>query len=312
MLPTYKLYQNDTRPKKDLYFCYNMSLVFNNYDDSIADPVTFKQLAVKDALFLYYKCPQVDKQMQLFSHYNEIMFTLEGGRVIRHGGKSWFLTKHSCILTLKTAYLQELPESTEWRVLAFYFQDNFFRQVIKEYRQYLPLKNLPVPTAEMLIDIHLNETTRAFFYSILPYFSQKSLAPEGLLELKFKELLFNIFLDPSNKNILAYANSLLNLSKTPIWQVLEKNYMFNLSVEQFARMADRSVSVFKKEFYQYYHTTPGRWLTQKRLELAKSYLETGKTNISEVAFSSGFENLSHFSRVFKQKYGVSPLKYKEA
>jgi hypothetical protein len=52
-----------------------MSLVFNNYDDSIADPVTFKQLAVKDALFLYYKCPQVDKQMQLFSHYNEIMFT---------------------------------------------------------------------------------------------------------------------------------------------------------------------------------------------------------------------------------------------
>jgi AraC-like DNA-binding protein len=48
------------------------------------------------------------------------------------------------------------------------------------------------------------------------------------------------------------------------------------------------------------------------LELAKSYLEAGKTNISEVAFSSGFENLSHFSRVFKQKYGVSPLKYKEA
>ena len=287
-----------------------MGLAFNNFDDSIADPVSFKQLAVKDALFLHYMCPQVDKQLQLFSHYNEIMFTLEGGRILHHGGKSWTLHKHSCILTRKTAYLQELPESTEWKVLAFYFKDSFFKEVIEEYRQYLPLKNLPEPSTDMLMEIHTNETTQAFFYSILPYFSQKQPAPEGLLALKFKELLFNIFLDPANNNVLAYANCLMNISSLPIWQVMEKNYMFNLTVEQFARMANRSVSVFKKDFNQYYHVTPGRWLTQKRLELAKSYLESNNKNISEVAFSSGFENLSHFSRVFKEKYGVSPVKYK--
>src|SRR5690606_34379640 len=149
-----------------------------------------------------------------------IMFTLEGGRILHHGGKSWKLSKHSCILTRKTAYMQELPETTEWRVLAFYFQDNFFREVINEYRQYLPLNTLPSPPSDMLMDIHINETTRAFFYSILPYFSQKSPAPEGLLELKFKELLFNIFLDPSNKDVLAHANSLMNVSKTPLWQVM--------------------------------------------------------------------------------------------
>ena len=287
-----------------------MSLVYNNYDDSIADPISFKQLAVKDALFLHYMCPQVDKQLQLFSHYNEIMFTLEGGRILHHGEKSWTLNKHSCILTRKTAYLQELPESTHWKVLAFYFKDSFFREVIEEYRQYLPLNNLPETHAEMLMEINTNETSQAFFYSILPYFSQKTVAPEGLLELKFKELLFNIFIDPLNKNILAYANSLMNITTIPIWQVMEKNYMFNLTVDQFARMSDRSVSVFKKEFNQYYHQTPGRWLTQKRLELAESFLVSGKKNISEVAFSSGFENLSHFSRVFKEKYGVSPLKYR--
>lgn len=287
-----------------------MSLVYNNYDDSIADPVTFKQLAVKDALFLHYMCPQVDKQMQLFSHYNEIMFTLEGGRILRHGEKSWTLKKHSCILTRKTAYLQELPEATEWKVLAFYFQDSFFRKVIEEYRQYLPLKNLPGPPTDMLMEINTNETTQAFFYSILPYFTQKLPAPEGLLELKFKELLFNIFLDPPNNTVLAYANSLMNIYKTPISEVMEKNYMFNLTVEQFARMTNRSISVFKKDFHQYYRTTPGRWLTQKRLELAKSFLEADKKNISEVAFSSGFENLSHFSRVFKEKYGVPPVKFK--
>src|SRR5690606_37214533 len=100
----------------------------------------------------------------------------------------------------------------------------------------------------------------------------------------------------------------MNISKTPIWEVMEKNYMYNLTVEQFARMANRSLSVFKKEFFQYYHTTPGRWLTQKRLELAKSFLDAGKQNIGEVAFNSGFENLSHFSRGFKEKFGVTPTK----
>src|SRR5690606_5767850 len=137
----------------------------------------------------YYKCPQLDKQLQLFSHYNEIMFTLEGGRILRHGGKSWKLSKHSCILTRKTAYMQELPETTEWRVLAFYFQDNFFREVINEYRQYLSLYTPHSPPSDMLMDMHKNETPRAFCYSILPYFSQTSPAPEGLLDLKFKELL---------------------------------------------------------------------------------------------------------------------------
>ena len=286
-----------------------MSIVTNNYDDSIADPVTFKQLAMKDALFLYYRCPQVDKHVQLFSHYNEIMFTLNGSRTMHHNGKSWTLTKHACLFTRKTAYLQELPELVGWEVLAFYFQDSFFRQVFNEYHQYLPLKNLPEPPRDMLIEINVNETTRAFFYSILPYFTQKLPPAEGLLELKFKELLFNIFLDPSNSGLLAYANSIRHLDKTPLWQIMETNYMFNLTIGQFARMAHRSVSAFKKEFFQYYHTTPGKWLTQKRLQHAKLLLETSKKSVSEIAFSSGFENLSHFSRIFKEKYGVSPLQY---
>jgi AraC family transcriptional regulator, exoenzyme S synthesis regulatory protein ExsA len=287
-----------------------MSMVYNNYDDSVANPDAFKQFAVKDALFLHYRCPQVDKHMHLFSHYNEIMFTLEGSRIMHHNGKSWNLTKHSCLLTRKTAYLQELPELVGWEVLAFYFQDSFFRQVINEYRQYLPLKDLPEPPRDMLIEINVSETTRAFFYSILPYFTQALPPAEGLLELKFKELLFNIFLDPSNKNVLAYANSIMDVHKIPLWQIMEMNYMFNLSIAQFARMAHRSVSVFKKEFSEYYHTTPGKWLTQKRLELAKSLLETSDKSVNETATSSGFENLSHFSRIFKEKYGISPVKYK--
>jgi AraC-like DNA-binding protein len=211
----------------------------------------------------------------------------------------------------KTAYKAENYDFEGWEVLAFCFQDDFLRQVFREYRQYLPLKNLPLPPVDMLIEINVNETTRAFFYSMVPYFSQKIQPSEHLLELKFKELLFNIFSDPANADLLAYINSIDDQYKTPLWQVMEANYTFNLAIDEFARIAQRSVATFKREFYEYYHTTPGKWLTQKRLEYAKYLLDTSKKNVGEVADESGFENLTHFSRIFKEKYGLSPINYRK-
>jgi AraC-like DNA-binding protein len=35
-------------------------------------------------------------------------------------------------------------------------------------------------------------------------------------------------------------------------------------------------------------------------------------NVTEIAFESGFEDVSHFSRVFKGRFNVSPLSYRQA
>lgn len=163
----------------------------------------------------------------------------------------------------------------------------------------------------MLIEINVNDTTRAFFYGIVPYFTQTLPPAENLLELKFKELLFNILSDPANINLLAYVSSIADQLKTPLWEVMEANYMFNLTIPDFARLAQRSVAVFKREFYDYFHTTPGRWLTHKRLECAKQLLDRSKKNVSEIVFECGFENVSHFSRIFKENYGISPIQYRK-
>ena len=284
--------------------------MINTYDYKIAHPDIVKQLAVKDMLFTYYRCPQVEKQVNLFIHYNLIVYTLRGKKTVHHGEKSWTLTDNTSLFVRKGAYNQERDDVEGWEVVAFYFQDDFLRQVFNEYRQFLPLKNLPNPSTDMLIEIKVNETTRTFFYGMIPYFSQKIPPSESLLELKFKELLFNIFSNPANANLLAYITSIEDQHKTPLWQVMEANYIFNLSVDEFARIAQRSTATFKREFHEYYRTTPGKWLTCKRLEYAKLLLDASKKNVSEIAYSSGFENLTHFSRIFKEKYGLPPLQYR--
>lgn len=54
-------------------------------------------------------------------------------------------------------------------------------------------------------------------------------------------------------------------------------------------------------------TTPMRWVLGERLRLSKSYLEEGYAkSVTEAAFMVGFNDLSHFSRSFKQRFGQSP------
>lgn len=54
----------------------------------------------------------------------------------------------------------------------------------------------------------------------------------------------------------------------------------------------------------------GRLVLEGRLERCASRLTSGRDSVTEVAMSMGFNDLSHFSRTFRQKYGVSPREYR--
>jgi AraC family transcriptional activator of tynA and feaB len=53
--------------------------------------------------------------------------------------------------------------------------------------------------------------------------------------------------------------------------------------------------------------TPKGWLQSERLIAAYECLSVGKAHsITDIAYSFGFKDLSHFSRAFKNRYGISP------
>jgi AraC-like DNA-binding protein len=285
--------------------------VINTYDFQVEHPEMFSHLAVRDLLFLHYKCPQEEKMVKLYTHFNKIIFVLEGKKMIHHSGKSWMLSTENAVFFRKTAYAQERFQDIEWEVLCFYCPDNYLRKVFLEYRQYLPLKNIPAPPNDMLFEINVNAITRAFFFSIVPYFKEQPKPSENLLELKFKELLFSILSNPSNTKLLAYVNSITGSIKPALCEIMEANFTFNLSLTEFSRISQRSLASFKREFIIVYKTTPGKWLTQKRLDFAKQLLDTSSKNVNEIAYDSGFESSTHFSRVFKEKFGLAPLQYRK-
>jgi AraC-like DNA-binding protein len=113
--------------------------------------------------------------------------------------------------------------------------------------------------------------------------------------------------DPHNSELLSYFCSLVNEPQSvSLQRVMEDNYCFNLTLEQYAELCNRSLSAFKRDFQKVMHTTPGKWLLEKRLNHALQLLGNKNKNVNEVAFESGFENASHFTRSIKERYQTTP------
>lgn len=285
----------------------------NIYEIQKSNPDIFTQISFKDNLFLYYDCPQKEQILTLYSNHNQLAFTISGKRIIHHGANTWISNENKGLLLKRCAFLQELPpDYSGWNVLVFYLKDEYLKIIFNELREHLKFDNMPTTYGNIVEEIEINDKTRVCYQSILPYFEQSSQLPEDIFESKFKELLFNILITPGNKHILSYISQISDGYITPIWEVMESNYMYNLSLSEFAQIANRSASTFRREFEKYYHTTPGKWLIQRRLERAKSFLESGIKPVGEIAFECGFENVSHFSRLFKERNSMSPMQYRNS
>lgn len=144
----------------------------------------------------------------------------------------------------------------------------------------------------------------SFFASVIPYFDLQSQLPEKILTVKVQEAIE--MLQVINPEIAGILSDFSEIGKIDLADFMEKNYMFNIPIEQFGYLTGRSLTTFKRDFKRVFQNTPQKWLTQKRLDLAHHQLTQNKRKPTEVFLESGFENLSHFSYAFKKQFGYSP------
>lgn len=93
--------------------------------------------------------------------------------------------------------------------------------------------------------------------------------------------------------------------KIDLADFMEKNYKCDMSMSEFAKASGRSLSTFKRDFKQMSVLSPERWLTDRRLRAAHELLKRGR-RVSDACFDVGFKNVSHFSAIFKKKFGLTP------
>ncbi len=153
-------------------------------------------------------------------------------------------------------------------------------------------------------------TFKPFFDSLTLQQSMNINSPE-LLRLKLLELL-HLFAweDHAGKLAALLSERSTQKPRRNLLRLMAKPEIFQLSVADLAHISGRSLSSFNREFKTTFGVAPKQWLLDKKLAYSMELISDKELTVTEVAMQIGYDNVSHFIKVFKQRYGVTPKQIK--
>lgn len=92
---------------------------------------------------------------------------------------------------------------------------------------------------------------------------------------------------------------------------IEKNYMYDISLDKLASIAGYSKYHFSRIFRQYTGSSHIDYVNKARINVAQKLLLDPGISITEVAMSSGFTSITSFNRVFKEIKHCTPSEFKK-
>ncbi len=94
-------------------------------------------------------------------------------------------------------------------------------------------------------------------------------------------------------------------------RIIEREALHGLQPETLARRVHVGYSTLRRHFKQQTGYAIKEYILGVQLRRAKELLATSLKTIGEIAQECGFENGLYFSRLFTQKEGVRPSKFRE-
>ena len=82
-----------------------------------------------------------------------------------------------------------------------------------------------------------------------------------------------------------------------------------LSVPALAAAADVSASYLTALFHKHLQLSPGEYVRRIKLQESKQMIREGTMNFTEISDALQYSTVHHFSRQFKEKFGITPTEY---
>lgn len=234
-----------------------------------------------------------------------LLYVVLGGSVTLGAGRQTLAVHKNEMVLLRKAgevrYVKKGDEETGlFESLLFAINDSLLKD-------FLTQQNVEIPkmTEELGIRVSpMSDKLVAYCRSLVPYFNEPGKTNPGLLRLKIMELLYDV--SECSRNIFLQMLQLRQPVRADVHRVVEEHYTTPVTVDDLAYLSGRSLSSFKRDFMAIYHETPARWIREHRLDKAREMLSSTAMSVADVCYSLGFENPTHFSRIFKDRFGVAP------
>ncbi|QIR13428.1 AraC family transcriptional regulator [Shewanella aestuarii] len=163
---------------------------------------------------------------------------------------------------------------------------------------------------QSLLHTHHNQQTQVLLERIVGIFTENHQDRSYLIDLAVSELIVRLLRDQTRDFLLHHSEQDPEFNGlNHALQYIKQNMTDTLDIDAICRKACMSRSKFFNQFKAHLGCTPMAYQQQMRLKKAAELIAQGQ-QITQVCFSLGYSSASHFSRLFKQFYGISPTEYK--
>ena len=248
------------------------------------------------------------QESSMFLEQNMLLFIVEGSIKIRYGKVEYAVTKDQMAFLKKDILVEFLPcTPSRCPAKVEYILISLKYELIKEFARLAELA-LPAEEAEPVTVNTLDKRLQNYISSLETYFTEPEKVEGSLIKIKLLELLF--CLEGNANGILKQMLDLRENFRSNITATVEENVMNSLSLHQLAVLSGRSLSSFRRDFLAIYNMPPSQWIRQKRLEKAQELLLSTTMTVTDICYTTGFENIAHFSRLFKSQFRYSPSEFR--
>jgi len=273
----------------------------------------YKKIQLDDLLFIEYKCLVQEVKAGIWSDANYFVFVTSGKKMWRSIYNDYVVEAGDSLFVKKGANLVHQYFDEDYCALMVFITDDFIQKFIQRFATIASgCAADSDQRSDAVIRIQPDAYLEGYIGSLAAFLNSPLSPDKNLLYLKFEELLLNVFTRPLHQQLAAYLLSVNKNQSARLEQIMEENFAYCLNLEQYADLCSMSLSSFKRNFREVYKTSPGKWLSEKRLDFGSHLLRTTDKAVNQVGFECGFEDSSSFIRAFRQRFSTTPLQYRDS
>jgi len=282
-------------------------------------------ITLKNNNKIFYETREHRYEMKCTEDFN-LRFALKGNEIYRLGRRELSIHPDSFLIMNKgTQYISKIDSNSPVESLTLAFDQKFVNNFNACYHR-SHSKLLEYTGSDTGFDMDFNETIYPFNGDLrfniqhLKNNLEEGLQDELLINEYLHHCLINYYrvyhsevlnkaekLGFTNRSTKVEIMKRLNLAK----EYMYTNYNQNIALEDLARHSCLSVNHLLRTFKQAFNLSPHQFLIQLRLQRARLLLKTTSHTINEIVLMVGFECPSSFIRLFKNKFNITPLKFKQ-
>ncbi len=255
-------------------------------------------------------------QSQVLSRY-AIGYVLQGTKYIYDGDQRQVLTRGTIFyLGIGHHYIENCPENNQpYEQILFYYSPADLQRILMHLNIAYGLDLTNTHTCEKCrnathVAMPAWNSLKNFFASMNDMLRDEEFRGDGAAEdIKMTEL---IYLIASHEESCLKNKLLSNVdtAKKNFEQTIFAHIFKDIPIEELARLTNRSLTSFKKEFRRHFQIPPHKWFIRQRLMHSRLLLISTSKSISEIGNECAFPNTSHFIKLFKKEYQVTPAVYR--